>query len=334
MKNSVRWQAILPELKKKFRNEFVFPEKKSTQWFPGHMNRGMKQMEAKLKLVDCVLEVHDARIPISGRNPNLTHSFVAAKPYILVLNKCDLIPSEYQSTIMSALKERENIQHIIFTNSKLDTCPGLKEVTKRAAQLITETERYNRSDAVDYNLMVFGVPNVGKSSLINALRGVHMRKKRVLQVAPEAGLTKNVHERIRVCNSPAVYLFDTPGIMNPRIATMDVGMRLASCASFKDHLVGEESVVDYLLFWLNKNEEFGYVDSLGLEAPTDNVTELLFYMCVQRNLRRKIRHVDGTYKEYPDFKSAAQRFLSEFRSTNFGKILLDKDLLDSPVNVS
>lgn len=166
--------------------------------------------------------------------------------------------------------------------------------------------------------MVFGVPNVGKSSLINALRGVHMRKKRVLQVAPEAGLTKNVHERIRVCNSPAVYLFDTPGIMNPRIATMDVGMRLASCgrfwnvhtkyhefnllqqffftiASFKDHLVGEESVVDYLLFWLNKNEEFGYVDSLGLEAPTDNVTELLFYMCVQRNLRRKIRHVDGNF---------------------------------------
>jgi hypothetical protein len=68
---------------------------------------------------------------------------------------------------------------------------------------------------------------------------------------------------------------------------------LFTIASFKDHLVGEESVVDYLLFWLNKNEEFGYVDSLGLEAPTDNVTELLFYMCVQRNLRRKIRHVDG-----------------------------------------
>ena len=80
--------------------------------------------------------------------------------------------------------------------------------------------------------MVFGVPNVGKSSLINALRGVHMRKKRVLQVAPEAGLTKNVHERIRVCNSPAVFLFDTPGIMNPRISSMDVGMRLASCGLF------------------------------------------------------------------------------------------------------
>lgn len=77
--------------------------------------------------------------------------------------------------------------------------------------------------------MVFGVPNVGKSSLINALRGVHMRKKGTLQVAPEAGLTKNVHERIRVSTSPAVFLFDTPGIMNPQISTMDTGMRLASC---------------------------------------------------------------------------------------------------------
>lgn len=77
--------------------------------------------------------------------------------------------------------------------------------------------------------MAFGVPNVGKSSLINALRGVHMRKRGGLQVAPEAGLTKNIHERIRVCNSPAVYLFDTPGIMNPKISTMDIGMRLAAC---------------------------------------------------------------------------------------------------------
>ena len=164
--------------------------------------------------------------------------------------------------------------------------------------------------------MVFGVPNVGKSSLINALRGVHMRKRSTLQVAPEAGLTKNVHERIRVSNSPAVYLFDTPGIMNPQISTMDIGMRLASCglcyifyssvakkrswlhlssyiASFKDHLVGEETVADYLLYWLNKNEEFYYVSSLGLTAPNDNITEVLLHIAVQRNLRRKIRHVEG-----------------------------------------
>jgi len=73
------------------------------------------------------------------------------------------------------------------------------------------------------------ITTVGKSSLINALRGIHLRKKSALYVAPEAGATKSVHERLRVCNNPSVFLFDTPGIMNPSINTMDTGMRLASC---------------------------------------------------------------------------------------------------------
>lgn len=85
-------------------------------------------MESRLKSVDCILEVHDSRIPISGRNPNLARCFMASKPYILVLNKSDLIPSKYQPSIVSALKNNENIHNVIFTNSKQDTCPGLREV--------------------------------------------------------------------------------------------------------------------------------------------------------------------------------------------------------------
>ena len=85
-------------------------------------------MEAKFKSVDCIIEVHDSRIPITGRNPKLAESFLAPKPYILVLNKSDLIPLSYQPQIISALKEKENIDHIIFTNAKKDTCPGLKSV--------------------------------------------------------------------------------------------------------------------------------------------------------------------------------------------------------------
>lgn len=85
-------------------------------------------MECKLKTVDCVLEVHDARIPISGRNPRLAQSFLVPKPYILILNKSDLIPEDTRKNIKSALKNQENIDHVIFTNAKNQACSGLKSV--------------------------------------------------------------------------------------------------------------------------------------------------------------------------------------------------------------
>lgn len=77
--------------------------------------------------------------------------------------------------------------------------------------------------------MVLGVPNVGKSSIINALRGVHLKKPSVLAVAPEAGLTKSVHEKLKVYSNPPVFLYDTPGIMNPNIEYPETGMKLACC---------------------------------------------------------------------------------------------------------
>ena len=86
-------------------------------------------MESTLKSVDCVIEVHDARIPISGRNPRLAQSFLVPKPYVLVLNKSDLIPEEHQSTIKLFLKEKENVDHVLFTNSKNQDCPGMKSVS-------------------------------------------------------------------------------------------------------------------------------------------------------------------------------------------------------------
>lgn len=85
-------------------------------------------MEAKLKQVDCVVEVHDARIPLSGRNPKLAQKFLSVKPYILVLNKKDLISESDQSPIVSALNEKEGIKEVIFTNAKDGKCSGLKQV--------------------------------------------------------------------------------------------------------------------------------------------------------------------------------------------------------------
>lgn len=117
---------------------------------------------------------------------------------------------------------------------------------------------------------------------------------------------------------------------------------------FKDHLVGEEQMADYLLYWMNQNDEYGYVPALGLKAPSDNIKEVLFHIALQRNLRLRVRTTDGklgyhifmisvhsclfrtgAYREYPDTKSSAQIFLSHFRRTAFGRILLDKDLINA-----
>lgn len=119
---------------------------------------------------------------------------------------------------------------------------------------------------------------------------------------------------------------------------------------FKDHLVGEEQIADYLLFWMNQNDEYGYVPALGLKAPSDNIKEVLFHVAQQRNLKLRVRTTDssilpqisttpcdkltiisvgvtGAYRDYPDFKSASQVFLSRFRRKEFGQIILDKDLI-------
>lgn len=127
---------------------------------------------------------------------------------------------------------------------------------------------------------------------------------------------------------------------------------LSASASFKDHLVGPELVADYLLFRLNKSEEFGYVTSLGLQSPTDCIHEVLLHIAAEKNARKRIRDSDGwftrvinvicfgfkhfnicyccctgTLREFPDFQLAATVFLNQFRKGNFGRILLDKDRL-------
>ena len=85
-------------------------------------------MDAKLKTVDCILEIHDARIPFSGRNPKLAQRFLAARPYILILNKADLIPQDSRAMIQSSITETESINEVIFTTAKNDTCQGLRQV--------------------------------------------------------------------------------------------------------------------------------------------------------------------------------------------------------------
>ena len=168
-------------------------------WFPGHMAKGLNKMQNKLKTVDCVVEVHDARIPLSGRNPLFEKrlGLTTLKPHILIMNKIDLANPMHKKAIQHHYKEI-GVPEVIFTNCKRIDTPGVKSIVEKVSTAIKNSERYNRSDEISYNAMVIGIPNVGKSSLINALRAKHLRRRKATRVGAVPGITQSVMEKIKV----------------------------------------------------------------------------------------------------------------------------------------
>nr|XP_042900082.1 mitochondrial GTPase 1-like isoform X2 [Parasteatoda tepidariorum] len=240
-----------------FRDTFIskYGKPESQAWFPGHMYKGILQMQAKLAVVDCIIEVHDARIPFSGRNPKFYSMLTAVKPHLLVLNKCDKIEYSYRKKIKDRLL-KENIQNVLFTNCKANTKSGVDKIIPTVLELIEMSSKYQKGMAADFALMVIGIPNVGKSSIINKLRNIHLKKKKASHVGAVPGITKSVLEKIKISENPKVYLYDTPGVMQPKIDNIEVGLRLALCRTLRDDLIGEALIADYLLYWLNKNKNF------------------------------------------------------------------------------
>lgn len=313
-----------------FRQKFKLLNRDLIRWYPGHMAKGEKQMQQKLKNVDCIIEVHDSRIPFSGRNNNLHYSLLTAKPSILVLNKKDLIPDEMRSKIQHNLRQIPDFPSngIFFTNCKDHSCTGVKKIMPRAIQLIKDSDRFNRKNEKENTIMVIGVPNTGKSSLINVLRNKHLNKKGASAVGAVAGITRSVLTRIKVCEDPPIYLLDTPGVLMPHIKDIEVGMKLALCSSFKDDIVGEENISDYLLFWLNKHKNFSYVDYMGLSEPTDDIILALLSCARKLDKTIKMRNLSlNTVEEKPDLKSAAIHFIRGFRTGELGKLFLDDQFI-------
>lgn len=307
-----------------FRKTYKLITKQSIRWFPGHMGKGLRQMQQKLKSVDCIVEVHDARIPFSGRNPEFQHTISGgAKPHILVLNKKDLTDIREQRKIVKELQEREHIEHVLFTNSKNQQCNGIKRMIPLVNSLISNSDRYNRTGLKEASIMIIGVPNVGKSSLLNVLRNKNLRKKSATQVGNIAGITRSVMERIKISEDPLMYMIDTPGILEPRIADDEMGMKLALVGCLPDHLVGEELIADYLLYWMNKNRRFEYVKEAGLDNATDNIAEVLVSYAKGLGAERKYKNLDGQILNIPDILVAARRFIKHFRNGVFGGINLD-----------
>lgn len=314
----------------KMRTKFTVPDSCDLQWYPGHMKKGLDQIQAALRNIDAVLEVHDARIPFSGRHTQL-QSIVHIRPHVMLLNKSDMADLSCKQEIINKL-QAQGIKNVLFTSCiekdilnriKKDVVPlMLKDIESRPKFRI---DLFNQ-----YNILVIGIPNVGKSTLINKLRQAYTSNKKCAKVGPQPGVTKAVMNKVRVNFNPDMFVVDTPGILNPKIPSVEIGMKLALCDCIPNRLIGEDLIADYMLYWLNKHQNFSYVDLYDLKGPTDDIMEFLAGVGLKKNFLVPLKtSTSNEALQYRiDFMKTACSVIKDFQDGHFGQVLLDDDCLD------
>ena len=275
------------------------------QWYPGHMTKTRRQIEADLKLVDAVCEIVDARIPVSSRNPDID-SICAGKPRIIILNRMDLADQNATKRWASAFREKGYAA--IATDCK--TRRGIGEFQPAVRSLLKE--RLERDAAKGMNrpirVMVVGIPNVGKSTLINQISG---RKGAKAENRP--GVTRG---KQWVTVEQGFLLLDTPGILWPKFEDPEVGMMLAYTGAVKEGVIDIEELACKLMELLNKYYPDALKDRYGIETPDDATGyELLQAAGKKRGylLARGEIHTERM----------AKVLLDEYRSGKLGKFTLE-----------
>ncbi|KAF5199792.1 mitochondrial GTPase 1-like [Thalictrum thalictroides] len=216
-------------------------------WFPGHMASATRAIRDRLKRSDLVIEVRDARIPISSVNGDL-QSILSSKRRVVALNKRDLA--------------NPNIMHkwLRYFESNNQDCLLMNAHSKNSVKKLLDLVELKLKEAISREptllVMVVGVPNVGKSSLINSINQIASTrfpaqgKKKRATVGPLPGVTQDI-AGFKIAHQPSIYVLDTPGVLVPSIPDIETGLKLALTGSVKDSVVGEERIAQYFLAVLN-----------------------------------------------------------------------------------
>lgn len=228
------------------------------QWYPGHMTKTRRQMEADLKQVDAVCEIVDARIPISSRNPDID-AICGGKPRIMILNRMDL--ADPDATARWANFYRSQGKAAVATDCK--SRKGISAFTPAVRQVLHEKLERDAARGMNRPLrvMVVGIPNVGKSTLINQISG---RKGAKAENRP--GVTRG-KQWVTVDNG--LLLLDTPGILWPKFDDPNVGMMLAYTGAVKEGILDIEELSSYLMELLWRRYPEAVKERYGIEAPAD-----------------------------------------------------------------
>ena len=279
--------------------------KLNIQWYPGHMTKTRRQIEADLKLVDAVCEIVDARIPMSSRNPDID-AICGGKPRILVLNRMDLADPE--ATKKWAAFFRDKGMSVIATDCK--SRRGISDFTPAARRACAEKLERDAKRGMNRPLrvMVVGIPNVGKSTLINQISG---RKGAKAENRP--GVTRG---KQWVTVDAGLQLLDTPGILWPKFEDPRVGMMLAYTGAVKENVIDLEELACFLMTLLHKHYPKALLDRYQVEAPEDTPGWELLELAG----RKRGYLVSGGEV---NLERMARVLLDEFRGGKLGKFTLE-----------
>lgn len=273
------------------------------QWYPGHMTKAKRAMKEDIKLIDLIIEVVDARVPFSSRNPDID-DLGQNKARIVLLNKSDLSSERLNDAWAEWFKNQGC--HVIKVNSKSGA--GLKQINSVVQEACKEKiERDRRRGILNrpVRAMVVGIPNVGKSTFINSFAG-----KACTKTGNKPGVTKG-NQWIRLNKS--LELLDTPGILWPRFENQEVGLHLAFIGSINDDILNKEEMAIELLKFMLQNYRPVMEERYQIEG--DDPYASLEQIARVRSCLSKGGELD--------LKKAVDLFVDDFRNGKLGRVTLE-----------
>lgn len=274
------------------------------QWYPGHMTKAKRMMQENMKLIDIMIELVDARIPLSSRNPDIDQ-LAANKSRLILLNKTDMADERVTAQWEEYFKEKGF--YVARTNARSGKgVKGTQAIVMDACKEKLERDRKRGIKNRPIRAMIAGIPNVGKSTFINSLVG-----KACTKTGNKPGVTKG-KQWIRLNKS--VELLDTPGILWPKFEDQEVGMRLAYIGSIKDDILNIEELALGLIGYLQEFYPAAIRERYNVEEELKSL-DILTAVAKARGCLKK--------GEELDYEKASRLLLEEFRSGKLGKVTLE-----------
>ena len=304
-------------MSRKIENNKEISSKTNINWYPGHMAKTRREIIEDLKIIDVVIELLDARIPISSQNPDIAE-IIKDKKKIVVLNKCDLADEKENQKWLSYFESKNIPAVLVDSNSG----KGIENVIKKIERIMDEEkERQAKKGRIGRKIraMILGIPNVGKSSFINRIS-----KKTTAEVGNKPGVTKK-KQWIRI--NEKVELLDTPGVLWPKFESEEVALNLAFTGTIKEDVLERTEVAYQLVKFLLENERENLCNRYGLTNEyieevlnKDNPENFNIYEIMLEIGKKRGCIISGGNI---DEEKTAKIILDEFKNGKLGRVTLE-----------